>query len=67
MKVRHPLVWIFESGTKPRAYLTRSGKQHRTGAIKEMHVVVPTIMRARVRYYMQLREMLRRAGLVVSG
>ena len=67
IKVRHPLAWIFESGTEDRRYLTSSGKQHRTGRIKEGHFIVPVIMRARVRYYQQLREMLRRAGLIVSG
>ena len=62
--------WRGSSRVAPKTarYLTSTGKQHRTGAIKDDGTfIVPVIMRARVRYYQQLREMLRRAGLVVSG
>lgn len=60
---RHKLAWIFENGTQVRH--TAFGANR--GAMRPQHVFVPPVMRARVRMYQDLMELLRRKGLVVSG
>ena len=57
---RHKLAWIFENGTQTRAYVTALGNTHRTGAMRPQHVFVPAVMRARLRFYQRLADLLRR-------
>lgn len=61
------LAQIFERGTEARHYVTVRGNTHATGRMPPFHVFVPAIVRERRRMYQQLKEMLVRYGLLVSG
>jgi hypothetical protein len=60
---RHKLAWLFENGTQVRH--TAFGANR--GAMRPQHVFVPPIMRARIRFYQELMDLLRRKGLLVTG
>jgi hypothetical protein len=75
---RAPHAWLFEHTTKPRFYVTKPGKTpgsggkiHATGRMWKgsppPETFVPTLMQFRRDMYEQLKDMLQRAGLHVSG
>ncbi len=61
------LAYIFEEGTEARHYVTVNGQTHLTGKIPPGHKFVPRIMARRRKMFEQLADLLRRAGLEVSG
>ena len=58
---------IFENGTEARHYFTINGVRHETGRMPPGHVFVPAVVRRRREMYEQLKAMLERHGLEVSG
>lgn len=58
---------LFETGTKARHYITRRGVRHVTGAAEPQHVFVPEMIRVRRRMYEELKALLVRNGIQVSG
>jgi len=67
VKSTSPLAWIFEHGTQARHYLEVSGVRHTTGRMPGFHAFIPTLSRFRRAMYVQLKAVLVRAGLLVSG
>lgn len=67
VKSSAPLAIIFENGTEARHYITRRGVTHRTGRMPPFHVFIPAIIRRRRAMYEQLKALLARAGLTVTG
>jgi hypothetical protein len=55
--------WIFENGTAARAYYTKNGVRHETGAMPPGHVFVPIVMKHRRLMYTQFAALLERHGL----
>lgn len=62
-----PHATIFEAGTQARHYFTTRGVKHLTGAMPPGRVFVPIVVRRRRGMYDQLRSLLERFGLLVSG
>jgi hypothetical protein len=58
---------IFENGTEARHYFTVNGVRKETGRMPPGHVFVPAVVRRRRQMYQQLKAMLTRHGLEVSG
>jgi hypothetical protein len=58
---------IFENGTQARHYYTINGVKHETGRMPPGHVFVPAVIRKRRQMYEQLKDLLVRNGLQVSG
>lgn len=67
VKSTAPHAWLFDNGSQARHYITKNGKTHVTGAMPPTHVFVKTLVEARRRMWEQLRGLLERHGLVVSG
>ncbi len=71
MKSRSKLAWLYDNGSQARHYITKAGKRHDTGAMwgktPAPHLFVQTMLRARRRMYEQLKDLLTRHGLSVSG
>lgn len=67
VKSTSKLAWLYENGSEARHYVTVRGNRHLTGKMPAKHVFIPAAMRARRRMYQQLKEMLQRQGLKVSG
>jgi hypothetical protein len=64
--------WLYDNGSQARHYTTKSGARHDTGAMwgktPPTHVFVRTIViRKRRQMYEQLKDLLTRNGLQVSG
>lgn len=62
-----PLAFIFEHGTQARHYITINGKKHETGKMPPGHVFVPAVIRRRRAMNVELKALLQKHGLVVSG
>lgn len=62
-----PLAYIFENGTEARHYTTVNGKVHQTGRMPGFHVFIPTVMQERRVMYPDLKDLLVRKGLTVTG
>jgi hypothetical protein len=58
---------IFENGTEARHYFTVNGVRKETGRMPPGHVFIPAVVRRRREMYAQLKAMLERHGLEVSG
>jgi hypothetical protein len=71
VRVNSPIAWLFDNGSMARHYVTASGTKHRTGAMwgktAPTHVFVTTVIAARRRMYAQLKALLVRKGLTVTG
>jgi hypothetical protein len=63
--------WLYDNGSQARHYTTKSGARHDTGAMwgktPPTHVFVRTVIRKRRQMYEQLKDLLTRNGLQVSG
>jgi hypothetical protein len=59
--------FIFENGTQARHYFTKSGAKHEVGRMPPGHVFVPIVIRKRRQMYDDLKGVLVRNGLQVSG
>jgi hypothetical protein len=59
--------WLFDNGSQARHYITKRGKKHATGAMPPSHIFVRGAIRARRKMYEQLKALLERKGLVVTG
>ncbi|MEP7304213.1 MAG: hypothetical protein ABJA98_01720 [Acidobacteriota bacterium] len=67
--------WLYDNGSQARHYITASGKDHKTGASGHAlvnphpptHLFVKTMAYERRRMYDQLKDLLMRHGLTVSG
>lgn len=57
------LAWIFEHGTEARHNALGANR----GTMPAGHVFIPIVQRKRRQMYEQLKDVLRRAGLAVSG
>jgi hypothetical protein len=64
---RSKLSHIFEHGSVARHYVSVHGVQHLTGRIPPMHVFIPAMIKRRRIMYQQLKALLQRHGLKVSG
>lgn len=63
-----PLAFIFENGTQARHYFTaKRGVIHATGKMPPGHVFIPAVIKRRRAMNVQLKELLERHGLVVTG
>jgi hypothetical protein len=58
---------IVEVGTVARHYFSKHGVKHLTGRRPAAHVFVPRVIRARRKMYDELKDMLVRNGLTVTG
>ena len=71
VKSSSPIAWLFDHGSQTRQYVTESGAIHKTGAMWEKrpptHIFVKTMIRFRRGMYEELKGVLVRAGLLVSG
>lgn len=63
LKNTSPHAYIFENGTQVRH--TKAGVNR--GAMPAFHVFIPAMVRARKRMYSQFRDLLKSAGLQVTG
>jgi hypothetical protein len=63
VKATAPHAWIFENGTAARAYYTKAGVRHVTGAMPPGHVFVPIVMKHRRLMYSQFAALLERNGI----
>jgi hypothetical protein len=63
VRVTSPIAWIFENGTQARH--TELGLDR--GSMPPAHVFIPAMIAGRLWMYPQLKELLERNGLVVSG
>ncbi len=61
------LAYIFENGTEARHYVTINGVTHQTGRMPGFHVFIPRVMQERRNMYVDLKALLVRKGLAVSG
>jgi len=61
------LALLFENGTEARHYFTVNGVRKETGRMPPGHVFIPAVVRRRREMYEQLKAMLERHGLEVSG
>lgn len=62
------LAWIFEKGTEARHYFTKQrGVIHATGKMPPGRVFVPAMQKWRRKMNVQLKGLLEKYGLVVSG
>ncbi len=59
--------WLFENGSQARHYVTVAGKKHLTGSMPPARIFVPIAIRRRRLMHDQLKAMLVRHGLSVSG
>lgn len=63
--------WLFDNGSQARHFVEASGKEHGTGQMwgkrPPMHTFVRAMIRARRRMFEELKAMLERHGLKVSG
>lgn len=64
-KAKH--AWLFDHGSQARHYITRHGVPHLTGRMPARPTFVPTMMRFRRAMYVELADMLRAHGLIVTG
>jgi hypothetical protein len=55
--------WMYENGTQARHTATGANR----GSMPPGHTFIPIVARARRRMYEQLKDLLRRNGLIVSG
>ena len=67
VKSTAPHAWMFEHGTQTRQYVTKAGATHLTGAMPAHPTFEPTMPRYRKPMYRALIDMLKRAGLLVTG
>jgi len=58
---------LFEHGTEARHYTTINGVSHLTGKMPPNPVFIPAVVRSRSKMYSDLRGLLLRNGLQVSG
>lgn len=61
------LAHIFEKGSEVRHYVTVRGNQHVTGRMPAAHVFAKVMPAERRRMWQQIRDLLVRHGLIVSG
>ena len=62
-----PLAFIFENGTQARHYFTVNGKKHETGRMPPGHVFIPAVIKRRRAMNFELKALLEKHGLVVTG
>ena len=67
VKSADPIAWIYENGTETRQYLTVNGKQKIVGKITGTHIFVKTMIPERRQMYQELKELIVRNGIVVTG
>jgi hypothetical protein len=71
VKSTSKLAWLFDNGSQGRHYVTDAGAEHRTGAMwgktAPTHAFVVTMIRARRAMYDQLKALMTRQGLRVTG
>lgn len=67
VKSTAPHAHLFEKGTQARHYITRNGVKHLLGRMPPANIFIPTIIRYRRAMFENLKDMLRRNGLQVSG
>lgn len=63
--------WLYDNGSEARHYIEKSGAEHQTGKMwgrrPPTHLFVRTAIRERRRMNEQLKDMVERNGLTVSG
>lgn len=67
LKNTSKLAEIFENGTEARHYVTVNGVRKTTGRMPPGNIFIPAVVRRRREMYEQLKAMLTRRGLEVSG
>jgi hypothetical protein len=67
LKSTAPHAYLFENGSEARHYTTVNGKLHQTGRMTGFHVVIPRVMQERRNMYADIKDLLVRKGLIVSG
>lgn len=71
VKSTAPHAWLYDNGSQARHYITAGGTPHETGAMwgrtAPTHVFVRALIKNRHRMYQQLKDLLVRKGLVVTG
>ncbi len=71
VKNRWPLAYLWDNGSQLRHYITVRGKRHPTGKMwgrqSPPHTFIRAMVRARRLMYSQLKDLLERNGLKVSG
>lgn len=67
VKNTSPLAWIFENGSEARHYISVNGVKHETGRMPPGHVFLPRIIKWRRVMNEELKALVARKGLQVSG
>jgi hypothetical protein len=66
-----PIAWLFDNGSQARHYVTKAGKTHATGTMwgktPPTHIFVRTLQAARRALSLEIRALLVRKGLDVTG
>lgn len=62
-----PHAYLFENGSEARHYITKRGARHLTGRMPPAHAFIPVMQRRRRAMYGQLKALMERHGLMVSG
>lgn len=64
---KDPIAWIFDNGSQARHWVSGKSTGTMWGRTPPTHTFVSTMIRERKRMYEQLKDLLRRHGLWVSG
>jgi len=67
VKVHDPIAWLFDNGSQARHWISGKSTGTMWGRTPPTHVFVGTMIRARRTMYEQLKALLVRHGLAVSG